>query len=331
MNPAFAQMLGYDKEEFPYSKIADVTYPDDRDVAMDDRLRVFRGEMPRVHFEKRYLTKTGALVWGSVHEVLIRDASGEPLYNLALVEDVTSRKQHEEQLHRKNEELEQFSSTAAHDLQAPLRNIRNSAELLAKFYQGRLDGTADEFLRYILTGTEQMQNLVAALLTYARQEETSAPTNAVSVSRVVEGVLTNLKPEIENTGAEIVFRALPEVRADPVQLSQLFENLIGNALKYRSDKPPRITITVHRREDQWLFSVSDNGIGIPPEQRDRIFAPLKRLHGREIPGTGIGLAICKKIVERQGGCIWVESQPDQGSTFYFTLPVSSIARAAAAE
>ena len=283
---------------------------------------VFRGELPRVHFEKRYVTKTGEVVWGSVHEVLIRDARGQPLYNLAHIEDVTSRKQAEHELQRRNEELEHFSSTAAHDLQAPLRNIRNCAELLTRRYKARLDPTADEFLDHIVSGTDQMHRLISALLAYAREGEPQPPTESVPVSMVVEAVLADLKPEIENTAAEVTVRALPTVRAAAVQLSQLFQNLIGNALKYRSDRAPRITIAAQRRGDQWLFSISDNGVGIPAEQRDSVFAPLKRLHGQDIPGTGIGLAICKKIVEGCGGYIWVESQPGLGSTFYFTLPVS---------
>ncbi len=316
-------MLGYTEEDFAHLTIADVTHPDDLHTEHEDaRQRVFQGELPDLQFEKRYLTSSGAVLWASVHEVLIRDGQGRPLYNLAVIEDITRRRQLEQELRRANEELANFSSMAAHDLQTPLRNINTSAQFLARKYQGQLDPTADQFIQYMMDGAQTMQKLIETLLAYAREGEKSARREAVPVSKTVETVLANLKSEIEKTEAEIIAEALPVVEADPVQLLQLLQNLIGNALKYRSEARPRITIGAKKQQRQWLFSVEDNGIGISAEQRESIFAPLKRLHGPEIEGTGIGLAICKKIVERAGGRIWVESQIGQGSTFYFTLPES---------
>lgn len=249
---------------------------------------------------------------------------------VSLITDITQRKQAEErltaqaeELRRANEELSQFAHTAAHDLQTPLRNIKTSAQLIARRYQGQLDQAGDQFLQYIANGIDQMQELIEALLAYAREGETSARRQPVQVSTVIETVLANLKPEIERTGAKVVCEALPVIEADVVQLSQLFQNLIGNATKYRSKEPPRILIAATKQAHKWLFSVQDNGVGIPSGHRDQIFTPLKRLHGPEIPGTGMGLAICKKIVERSGGRIWVESAAgSQGSIFYFTLPAN---------
>ncbi|MFZ0593030.1 MAG: ATP-binding protein, partial [Bryobacteraceae bacterium] len=247
-----------------------------------------------------------------------------------LITDITQRKEaekaliiHAEELRRANEELSQFAQVAAHDLQTPLRNIKTSAEFMAKRYQGQLDQAADQFIQYIVGGIDQMQELIEALLTYARGGEESVRKDSVQVSTVIETVLANLNSEIEKTGAEVTCKALPVVEGDVVQLSQLFQNLIGNAMKYRSKEPPRITISAQKKDQKWIFSVRDNAVGIAFEHRERIFAPLKRLHGPEIPGSGIGLAICKKIVERSGGRIWVESQVGQGSTFYFTLPFAT--------
>lgn len=320
INPAFARMLGYGQEELAQVAIADITYPGDREVGLTDAQRVFRGELPSAHFEKRYVAKSGAVLWGNVHQVLIRGARGEPLYNLAVIEDITRRKQIEQELRRSNEELSQFSYTAAHDLQAPLRNIGTFAQLLARRYAGQLDETAGEFIDEIVGGTERMQNLISVLLNYAQHAEEPAEKELVPVSTALETVLANLKPQIESAEAQILWEALPTVEANAFQLVHLFQNLIENALKYRGRERPRIEVAARKQSDQWLFSVSDNGVGIPPEQRNRIFAPLKRLHGQEIPGSGMGLAICKRIVERAGGSIWVESKIGQGSTFYFTLP-----------
>jgi PAS domain S-box-containing protein len=320
VNPTFARMLGYQPEEFAHLTTADVTHPDDRELGREGAQQVFRGEIPGVHFEKRYVTKSGAVMWASVHEVPVRDVQGHTLYNMAIVEDITPRKQAEQALRRLNEELSEFAHIAAHDLQTPLRNMKQFAQLLASRYQGQLDETADRFLDYLISGAEQMQELIHALLAYARQGGQSTTREAVQVPAVLDTVLANLKSEIEQTGATVVYQALPAVQGDFVQLTQLFQNLVENALKYRGEKPPRITIAAERQPRKWLFAVQDNGVGIPGDQRERIFTPLKRLHGPEIRGTGIGLAICKKIVEGSGGRIWVESEVGRGSTFYFTLP-----------
>lgn len=319
VNPAFAQMLGYSTDELVQLTITDVSYPNDSDIGLDDAWRVFRGELARARFEKRYVAKNGALVWVNIQEVLIRNARGEPLYNLAVIEDVTARKQMEEELRRSNEDLSQFSYVAAHDLQTPLRNIRTAAQLLARRYQSVLEPTAGELVQAVVSGAQKMQELISALLAYAREGE-SVGRSIVELSAVMQNVLATLQPQIESTSAQIRCGDLPAIRGDFLHVSQLFQNLIENALKYRSQEPPLVEINAQRQPDEWLFTLRDNGIGIPPAQHEMIFAPLRRLHGEEIPGTGMGLAICRKIVERLGGRIWVESHPGWGAVFYFTLP-----------
>ena len=296
----------------------------------DDRERVRRATQETADLgsgleeEYRIIRPDGSTHWLLSRAYVFSDPEGGTTWLHGALMDVTARKQMEQDLRQANEELCQFALTAAHDLQTPLRNIRNSAELFIRSQHGRLDESGRQFLDYIVTSTEAMQHLISVLLNYARGGEGGVTRQNVQLSTVIESVLANLKPEIEKTGAEIVCSVLPELQADPVQLLQSLQNLIGNALKYRGPERPRITVTASKHGEQWRFSICDNGIGISRDQRDRIFAPLTRLHGREIPGTGMGLAICKKIVERAGGHIWVESRAGGGSAFYFTWPASSV-------
>ena len=302
-------MLGYQVEDFAKLTMSEITHPEDRNTGREEAELVFRGELPSAHFESRYVTKNAAVVWASVHVALIPDMQARPLYNLVIVEDMTARKQMQEELCRVNEELTQFSSIAAHDLQTPLRNIRTSVQMLAKRYQDerQLDPMMAECMQYIVSGTERMQQLIETLLAFAREDKTLVKKQALQAALVVEEALVNLKSELQETAAEIIYDALPVIESDPVQLSQIFQNLIGNALKYRGKERPRIAITAKKQDHNWLFSVRDNGIGIPTGQCEAIFLPLKRLHGTEVQVNGIGLAICKTIVERSGGHIWVES------------------------
>ncbi len=225
------------------------------------------------------------------------------------------------ELARSNTDLQQFAYVASHDLQEPLRMIASYTQLLARRYKGKLDPEADDFIGYAVDGANRMQRLIQDLLAYARvdtQAQVFAPT---SLEAVVGHALDNVRAAVEESRAVVTHDPLPTVMADERQLLQLFQNLLSNALKFRGDQPPRVHVSAERHDHEWRFAVRDNGIGIDPQYADKIFVIFQRLHNiGEYPGTGIGLAICKKIVERHGGRIWLESQPGQGATFYFTLP-----------
>ena len=245
----------------------------------------------------------------------------EGLFVLASVVDITQRKRSEQELRRSNEELERFAYVASHDLQEPLRMVGSYVQLLGKRYKGKLDADADEFIGYALDGALRMQRLIEDLLSFSRVSTRGAAFEPTDVNAIADRALGHLKLSIDEAGATVVRNGLPTVSGDASQLEHVFLNLVSNALKFRGTTPPDIRISAERRDREWVFGVRDNGIGIDPQYFERIFVIFQRLHGKnEYPGTGIGLAICKKIVERHGGRIWVESAAGQGSTFWFTLP-----------
>ena len=226
-----------------------------------------------------------------------------------------------EELARSNSELEQFAYIASHDLQEPLRMVTAYTQLLGERYRGKLDADADKFIGYASEGAQRMQILIQDLLAFSRVGHSSAASVEVDCNEVMRQVLQTLSAAIEEAGATVTCGELPIVWADQTQITQVFQNLVGNALKFRQNKAPTISIQAEKSDSNWKFSVSDTGIGIPPESIEGIFVVFKRLHARtEYAGNGIGLAICKKIVERYGGKIWVESQLGSGSTFRFTMP-----------
>jgi PAS domain S-box-containing protein len=244
-----------------------------------------------------------------------------------IVRDITQRKRAEEELRqsaqelaRSNTDLEQFAYVASHDLQEPLRAVSGCVQVLKKRYQKQLDSRADELIAHTIDGVNRMQTLIDDLLSYSRVGRKGKTFEPSDCNTILEQALANLEAALEETKAVITHDRLPVVNGDAAQLKQLFQNLISNAIKFRGQYPPKIHVAADRKEGQWLFSVKDNGIGMQPEYFERIFVIFQRLHTRtEYPGTGIGLAICKKIVERHGGRIFVESAPGQGSTFYFTI------------
>jgi PAS domain S-box-containing protein len=254
--------------------------------------------------------------------------SAEGILVTAAVRDITARKQAEsqllnkvEELNRSNEELGQFAYITSHDLQEPLRMVASYTQLLSRRYKGKLDSDADEFISFAVDGANRMQRLIQDLLSYSRVGTKGQELLEVSSEDAFKQALLNLQGAVEASGALVTHDALPTVLADEMQLIQLFQNLIGNAIKYQNTGIPLIHISAARHGgNKWTFSVKDNGLGIDPQYFERIFGMFQRLHKREeFAGTGIGLAICKKIVERHGGSISVESEPGHGSTFHFAL------------
>ncbi|MBP7694431.1 MAG: PAS domain S-box protein, partial [Anaerolineales bacterium] len=262
---------------------------------------------------------------------LVTNPAGRPLAMLAAFADITARRRAEaelrqtlEELRRSNAELEQFAYVASHDLQEPLRGVTGMLQLLQRKYQGQLNADADELITYAVDAAARMQALINDLLALSRLERRGRPLEPTAAGAALGAALANLDTAITESGAQITAAALPTVLADPTQLIQVFQNLVGNALKFRGPQPPEIQVGAEREAGAWRFWVRDNGIGIEPQYFERIFAVFQRLHTRrEYPGTGIGLALCKKIIERHGGRLWVESEPGRGATFYFTLPETS--------
>jgi PAS domain S-box-containing protein len=254
--------------------------------------------------------------------------TSDGLMVLSAITDISERKRAIEalaargaELQRSNADLEQFAYVASHDLQEPLRMVSSYTELLAEHYKGKLDEKAEKYIHYAVDGAKRMQQLVKDLLAYSRVDSQAKAPTIIKSGIVVEDVLDRLKAAIEESHARIVYDGLPAVRADTVQLAQVFQNLIGNALKFHGERTPQIRIGAERKNDKWVFRVEDNGIGIDMQYAERIFQMFQRLHERgRYAGSGIGLAIAKKIVERHGGRIWFDSQPQHGTTFYFTMP-----------
>ena len=258
--------------------------------------------------------------------------NAEGILVTAAIRDISMRKEAEthlattvEELKRSNDELQQFAYVSSHDLQEPLRMVASYTQLLAKRYKGRLDADADEFITFAVDGCNRMQGLIQDLLAYSRAGSSGKVLSDVSSEEALQTALTNLRTTIEQSGAMVTHDSLPAIKTDKIQLTQVLQNLVGNAIKYRRAEAPRVHVSANKNcENEWIFSVRDNGLGIDPQYFERIFILFQRLHGRnEFEGTGIGLAICKKVLERLGGRIWVESQPEKGSTFYFALPERS--------
>ncbi len=269
-----------------------------------------------------YATSTkGNPKWWEVIVSPMLDAGGRPTRLLSISRDITERRQTQTLMQHSRDDLAEFAHVASHDLQAPLRTVRSYAQLLAKRFQGQLDEDADTFLAFILEGAQNMDDLIRGLLNYAEFGE-KEERQRVAIPDIIAKVLATLKSLVDESGAKIVCGELPAIEANPTSIQQVFQNLISNALKYRSSAEPRIYIDAARKDGYWVFSVKDNGVGIASEFYDRVFLPFKRLHGHEIGGTGLGLAVCKRIVERDRGRIWVESKPGEGSTFFFTVHLS---------
>ncbi|MEC4806800.1 MAG: PAS domain S-box protein [Jaaginema sp. PMC 1080.18] len=272
-----------------------------------------------VQREYRIIRDDGEIRWIRAHTRAILAENSQPLRIVGIAEDVTAEVLQRQELARSNAELEQFAYIASHDLQAPLSVVASYARLLQNQYQTQLDNLADKMLDGLVRSTQRMQQLIEDLLTYSRLDRDSQPFQACHCQQIVEDAIANLELQIYQRQATITYRDLPIVRGSRSQLTQLFQNLIANAIKY-SDRAPTIAITTVKQGHLYCFAVQDNGIGIAPQNQERIFKIFQRLHNQnQYLGSGIGLALCKKIVERHGGRIWVESVVNRGSTFYFTL------------
>jgi PAS domain S-box-containing protein len=274
-------------------------------------------------------TPGGEERWLSTTKVPIRDREGTVIGIAGISRDVTDRIEVEERLRktaaelaRSNEELQQFAYVASHDLQEPLRMVASYTQLLARRYRDRLDEDGIEFIDFAVDGATRMQNLIQDLLAYSRVGTRTNAFDTLALGEVVKRALSNLRIALEESGAEVTYDGLPTITGDSSQLVQLFQNLLGNALKFRGSEAPRVQVSAERSGNEWIIRVRDNGIGIEPAYAERIFVIFQRLHAKdEYPGSGIGLAICKKIVSRHGGRIWVEPAPERGTVFSFTLPV----------
>ncbi len=321
-NQAFVKMFGYeDLAELKQVAVLDLVQPSYREMV---RNKVDTGDSGR--YEMEMVTKDGRSLVVEVRGRAIPYAGG--IARVATLNDITERKRTEEMLRlradelaRSNRELEQFAYVASHDLQEPLRMISSYIDLLSRRYRGVLDGDADEFIGFAVDGAKRMKQQIDDLLAYSRVNRMGTAFIPLQCSDVIESVLANLRLAIEESRAEITVGALPSLMGDAVQLAQVFQNLLSNAIKFRKPSNVCISIDSEDNDKEWIISVKDNGIGIDMEYSERIFLIFQRLHTvSEYPGTGIGLAICKKIIERHGGRIWVESKNGEGSTFRFTIP-----------
>ena len=334
INPAWTRILGHSHAELLAVPYVEFVHPDDRGSTYSEAAKLTTGA-DTISFENRYRCKDGSWKW--LFWCAKSDIGARLVY--AVARDITERKRAEEELRqtaaelkRSNEELAQFAHVASHDLQEPLRMVASFLQLVEKRYADRLDEDGRRYIAFAVDGSKRMQALIQALLSVARVQTQAKPWESTDCARIFHIVLGDLQVAVQEAGATVTCDALPTLMADPTQFGQLLQNLIANSIKFRGSEPARIHVGAVRRPDGWEFTVSDNGIGIEPRYFDRIFGIFQRVHGRsELPGTGIGLTVCRRIVERRGGSIWVESEPERGTAIHFTIPDSKPASRGRAE
>jgi PAS domain S-box-containing protein len=328
-NPAYQEMVGHARNQLLGMAEVELTpgrwHAAQADIIETQVVPLGRSDV----YEKEYIRADGQLFPVELRTFLIRDDAQKPMGMWAIVRDITERRQSELArekamiaLQQSNEDLKQFAYVASHDLQEPLRMVASYTQLLAERYSDRLDEKAHKFIHYAVDGAARMQSLIRDLLVFSRVETCAQAFRMVDAQGALGTAVANLKTMIDETGTLLITDDLPRVRADEGQLAQVFQNLIHNAVKFQNKShAPRIHISAHLCDGCWHFAVQDNGIGIDSKYVNRIFLIFQRLHSHsEYPGTGIGLALCKRIVDRHGGRIWFESCPGEGTTFYFTIP-----------
>jgi PAS domain S-box-containing protein len=319
-NQQWLEFTGLSFAELKHWGWTHIIHPED----LDANIKVWRRSLETggpFNIEHRFRRADGAYRWHLTRVHAMRDPQGHISMWIGSNTDIHEQKEKEEELRRANDDLQQFAYSASHDLQEPVRNVTVYSELIGKRYRDVLDDEGRRFLGFLTEGGSRLAMLISDLLAYTRAGASESDISIHSADAVMQYTLSGLAEAIRESQAAVTYDALPDIAMGEAHLQQIFLNLIGNALKYRTDEPPRIHISATDTGSAWRFSVQDNGIGIDPSYREKIFGVFKRLHrDHKYSGTGIGLAICQRVVERYGGKIWVESAPGKGSTFYFTVP-----------
>lgn len=318
-------LLGYSLEEWNSAPgmAFNWIHPDDREYVLARASENFTREKTEP-FEFRMISKSGEVIWFEALTIIIYDDANQPIGARGIMMDISARKKAEDELRRSNEDLEHLAAVASHDLQEPLRMITSFMQLLRQKYHHQLDPEAHEFINYAVDGAGRMRHLVTNILHHSRIQTNQDPFVPVKMNDILAQVLRSLEAKISEVGAVVTHDDLPEVKGNAYMLEQLLQNLISNALKFNDKSVHTVHIGVKRDGARWLFMVKDNGIGIEPEFSQKIFGMFQRLNSPAVySGSGIGLATCKKIVDRHQGRIWVESQKGEGATFYFSLPTTS--------
>lgn len=324
-NAGVEHLLGYSEKEWLGQHASIIFTPSDKAVEVCESEMQKAQEAGGATDIRWHRHKDGTEFFANGFMNALRDEEGVLIGYAKIMTDETARKQLQDSLTESNSALEQFAYVASHDLQEPLRTMSTYAQLLTRKYGGKLDAEADQFLAFIVNAADRMSLLVKDLLAYARLTTEEERPSSIALDEDLEAAITHLDQAIQESGARITHDPMPTLPVDRGQMVRLFQNLVGNAVKYRKpDQPSEIHISAEQKGTEWVISIRDNGIGFDPQFASAIFAPFKRLHtAEEYPGTGVGLAICRRIVQAQGGRIWAESQPGEGTTVFFTLPVES--------